>query len=90
MASMEDAWNTAAGVSDKIKHWLEEQSLLWIQGMVPAAHKGSLATALEPMHNIKKLNTEYTVNSMFFQNTSICLKVCMVWEHRRLYNLGIC
>jgi len=53
MPSMEDAWNTAVGISDKTEHCLEEQNLLWIQGTVPAAHKGLLATALEPMHNIK-------------------------------------
>lgn len=57
MPSVEDAWNTAAGISDATKHWLEEQNLLWIQGIVPAAHKGPLVTGLKPLHNIKKLNT---------------------------------
>jgi len=57
MPNMEDAWNTAAGISNETKHWLEERNLLWIQGTVPATHKGPLATAFETLHNVKKLST---------------------------------
>jgi hypothetical protein len=53
--SMEDAWNTATGISKEIKHWLEEQNFLWIQCVwnSPSSPQGSTG---------HKFGTKYIIN----------------------------